>query len=234
MTAQSSTRRFLKLAGMTANIAGKAVSRSLRTLGADEDAKLAARQKTLEDIGTQIADTLGQMKGAVMKVGQIASQYQDLFPPEVAKALGKLQRQAPPMPFEQIRKQVETELGQPLDRLLINEPDAMVADVMKREVLTLQALEDASEAAQAFERYDLVSAPVIDPHGRLIGRLTVAEVAAWVEGLKTGFHPFTSGWGKRAVVRGIAYWTRRELSGSSKFTTGRPSTLKERRVMRFV
>ena len=64
----------------------------------------------------------------------------------------------------------------PLDRLLINEPDAMVADVMKREVLTLQALEDASEAAQAFERYDLVSAPVIDPHGRLIGRLTVAEV----------------------------------------------------------
>lgn len=117
MTAQSSTRRFLKLAGMTANIAGKAVSRSLRTLGADEDAKLAARQKTLEDIGTQIADTLGQMKGAVMKVGQIASQYQDLFPPEVAKALGKLQRQAPPMPFEQIRKQVETELGQPLDRL---------------------------------------------------------------------------------------------------------------------
>ena len=64
----------------------------------------------------------------------------------------------------------------PLDRLLINEPDVMVADVMKREVLTLQALDDASEAAQAFERYDLVSAPVIDPHGRLIGRLTVAEV----------------------------------------------------------
>jgi magnesium transporter len=64
----------------------------------------------------------------------------------------------------------------PLDRLLINEPEVMVADVMKRDVLTLQALDEASEAAQAFERYDLVSAPVVDPHGRLIGRLTVAEV----------------------------------------------------------
>jgi magnesium transporter len=64
----------------------------------------------------------------------------------------------------------------PLDLLLINEPEVMVVDVMKRDVLTLQALDDESEAAQAFERYDLVSAPVVDPHGRLIGRLTVNEV----------------------------------------------------------
>lgn len=64
----------------------------------------------------------------------------------------------------------------PLDRLLINEPEVMVADAMQRDVLTLQAMEEVSEAAQAFERYDLVSAPVLDPQGRLIGRLTVAEV----------------------------------------------------------
>lgn len=128
MAGQSPTRRFLKLAGMTANIAGKAVGRSLRTLGADEEAKLAARQKTLEEIGAQIAQTLGQMKGAVMKVGQIASQYQDLFPPEVAKALGKLQRQAPPMPFDQIKKQVEQELGQPLSQLFASfEPTPFAA-----------------------------------------------------------------------------------------------------------
>ena len=47
---------------------------------------------------------------------------------------------------------------------------------MKREVLTLQALDDLEEAAQAFERYDLVTAPVVDPHNRLIGRLVVADV----------------------------------------------------------
>ena len=35
---------------------------------------------------------------------------------------------------------------------------------------------DAGDAAQAFERYDLVSAPVVDESGRLVGRLTVNEV----------------------------------------------------------
>jgi magnesium transporter len=64
----------------------------------------------------------------------------------------------------------------PIDQLLINEPDARVADVMRRDVLALSGLDDVSEAAQAFERYDLVSAPVVDPHGHLIGRLTIDEV----------------------------------------------------------
>ena len=64
----------------------------------------------------------------------------------------------------------------PLDRLLVNEPEVMVEEVMQSEILTLQALDDVGEAAQAFERYDLVSAPVVDPHNRLIGRLTVSEV----------------------------------------------------------
>ncbi|KAA0212127.1 MAG: magnesium transporter [Lautropia sp.] len=64
----------------------------------------------------------------------------------------------------------------PLDRLLINQPEVLVEDVMRRDLLTLQPLEDASEAAHAFERYDLVSAPVVDPRNRVIGRVTVAEV----------------------------------------------------------
>jgi magnesium transporter len=64
----------------------------------------------------------------------------------------------------------------PIQRLLVNEPEVMVEDVMVTEVLTLQGNEEVSDAAQAFERYDLVSAPVVDAHSRLIGRLTVAEV----------------------------------------------------------
>ncbi len=64
----------------------------------------------------------------------------------------------------------------PLDQLLINEPDTKVSAVMKTDILTLAPLDDVSEAAQAFERYDLVSAPVVDANGRLIGRLTIDEV----------------------------------------------------------
>lgn len=64
----------------------------------------------------------------------------------------------------------------PLDRLLINEPEVEVASVMRTDLLTLAPFDDAGDAAQAFERYDLVSAPVVDANGRLIGRLTVDEV----------------------------------------------------------
>ena len=110
-------RRFMKLAGMTASIASKTMSNTLRNFNADEEQKNEARSKLFQDIGLQIADTLGEMKGAVMKVGQIASQYKDIFPPEVANAIAKLQRQAPAMPYAQIKQQVEKELGQPLDAL---------------------------------------------------------------------------------------------------------------------
>ena len=64
----------------------------------------------------------------------------------------------------------------PLDRLLINEPETRVVSVMRTDLLTLQPEDDAGGAAQAFERYDLVSAPVVDTLGRLVGRLTVNEV----------------------------------------------------------
>ena len=119
MSKNSSTpgRRFMKLAGMTASIATKTVSNSIRNFNADEDKKNEARSKLFQDIGIQIADTLGEMKGAVMKVGQIASQYKDIFPPEVARAIAKLQRQAPAMPFAEIKKQVEKELGKPLEQV---------------------------------------------------------------------------------------------------------------------
>ncbi|GAB3049573.1 AarF/ABC1/UbiB kinase family protein [Acinetobacter apis] len=113
----SPSRRFLKLASMTASIATKTVSNSIRHMTSDEDKKVSARQQLFQDIGLQIADTLGEMKGAVMKVGQIASQYKDVFPPEISKAISKLQRQAPPMPYAEIKQQVESELKQPIQQL---------------------------------------------------------------------------------------------------------------------
>lgn len=114
MANSSAGRRFMKLAGMTASIATKAVSTSIKNINADEEKKLESRSQLYSEIGIKIAETLGEMKGAVMKVGQIASQYKDIFPPEVQTAIAKLQRQAPSMPFAQIKNQVEKELGQPI------------------------------------------------------------------------------------------------------------------------
>ena len=113
----SSGKRFFKLAGMTASIAGKAAKNSLKHLSSDENKRIQARSELMQDVGIQIADTLGEMKGAVMKVGQIASQYKDVFPPEVASALEKLQKDAPAMPYSEIKAQVERELGAPIKTL---------------------------------------------------------------------------------------------------------------------
>src|SRR5690554_4332554 len=63
-----------------------------------------------------------------------------------------------------------------LSQLLVNDPETEVKKVMKTDYLSLKPNEEDSEAALAFERYDLVSAPVIDKQNRLIGRVTIAEV----------------------------------------------------------
>ncbi|NII09419.1 magnesium transporter [Oleiagrimonas sp. C23AA] len=61
----------------------------------------------------------------------------------------------------------------PLRQLLVHSPDYRVGEVMARDVNTFAPSDDAYEAAQAFERYDLISAPVVDSQHRLIGRLTI-------------------------------------------------------------
>jgi magnesium transporter len=63
-----------------------------------------------------------------------------------------------------------------LSALLVNDPEETVREVMSTDYLTLNPLDADAEAAGAFERYDLVSAPVIDDRGRLIGRVTIADV----------------------------------------------------------
>ncbi|MDE3735782.1 MULTISPECIES: magnesium transporter [Pseudomonas] len=64
----------------------------------------------------------------------------------------------------------------PIKRLLVNDPDKQVAEVMATDPVSFHPDEDAYDAAQAFERYDLVSAPVVDKNGKLIGRLTIDEM----------------------------------------------------------
>ncbi len=64
----------------------------------------------------------------------------------------------------------------PVTVLLVSEPESLVSGVMLTEYLSLNPLDSDTDAAGAFERYDLVSAPVTDDLGRLIGRVTIDEV----------------------------------------------------------
>jgi magnesium transporter len=68
----------------------------------------------------------------------------------------------------------------PLNQLLVSDLEVEVAWIMATDMLALHAEDKADAAAQAFERYDLVSAPVIDAQQRLIGRVTVAAVVDFI------------------------------------------------------
>jgi len=64
----------------------------------------------------------------------------------------------------------------PLARLIVSDLELAVGQVMVPEGVRFHPEQNAEDAAKAFERYDLVSAPVTDHFGRLIGRLTVNAV----------------------------------------------------------
>jgi magnesium transporter len=64
----------------------------------------------------------------------------------------------------------------PLDTLVRSAPAAVVRDLMLVDVATFTPDDSAAHAAGAFERYDLVSAPVVDARGKLIGRITIDRV----------------------------------------------------------
>jgi len=68
-----------------------------------------------------------------------------------------------------------------VETLLISDPEKTVAEVMRSEpVISFTPEDEADDAAQAFERYDLVSAPVIDSERRVIGRITVADAVDFI------------------------------------------------------
>ena len=68
----------------------------------------------------------------------------------------------------------------PVNKLLVTDPDTAVATVMRQDFVKFSPDEKAQDAAQAFERYDLVSAPVTGGDGNLIGRVTVNAVMDYI------------------------------------------------------
>ena len=68
----------------------------------------------------------------------------------------------------------------PFNLLLVNDPEIEVSTIMQTDMMALHPDDKADAAAQAFERYDLVSAPVVDPENRLVGRVTVNAVMDFI------------------------------------------------------
>jgi magnesium transporter len=68
----------------------------------------------------------------------------------------------------------------PINLIVVNEPEVIVESLMLTDIIQLHPDDKAEQAAQAFERYDLVSAPVVDEDGKLFGRVTVNVVLDFI------------------------------------------------------
>ena len=64
----------------------------------------------------------------------------------------------------------------PLSRIITHDPEAIVADIMKRDTEVIKASMEDNEVAKIFETHDLISAPVVDENLRLLGRITIDDV----------------------------------------------------------
>lgn len=98
--------RLAKLAKMSARLSTDVVSRGVNRLrGKDEESMLGA------GAAEKLVATLGDLKGLAMKIGQQVSMDPDLLTPEVRAVVARLQNQAPPMPYAQVREVIKSQLG---------------------------------------------------------------------------------------------------------------------------
>lgn len=74
-----------------------------------------AEQQAHMELPQRVRRALEDLGPTFIKLGQIMGTRVDLFPPEWIDELEKLQRRVPPVPFEQLREELETDLGAPVE-----------------------------------------------------------------------------------------------------------------------
>jgi predicted unusual protein kinase regulating ubiquinone biosynthesis (AarF/ABC1/UbiB family) len=93
-----------------------------RNLARDRDQAAQALEQRHMEVAEQMVETLGRMKGAAMKIGQLASfidteflppEYRDLYQDKLAT----LRSTAPPMPWSKVRRVLDEEWEEPVEEL---------------------------------------------------------------------------------------------------------------------
>lgn len=104
-------KRTAQLARMGAKTGTGYVSMRARSVLADDDRRQELADEFQLRSAEQVAEMLGGMKGALMKLGQMASYLDQGLPEPVREALAELQQNAPPMAPELVDQVIRDELG---------------------------------------------------------------------------------------------------------------------------
>src|SRR5260370_6164281 len=108
---QSRLSRGSALARLALRIGGRYVARSPRLIFAWVDGRAELRHELALRTAEDVAEELGSMKGALMKLGQMASYIDEDMPESFRTAMARLQHNAPPMTPELASSVIVDELG---------------------------------------------------------------------------------------------------------------------------
>lgn len=110
-TPTGSLRRLWALGGLQAQVAVAYAAYWLRGWVSKADEQQQRLLDTQLRVALRVLGTMGYLRGAVMKVGQMLAGYPGLLPDQFADLLATLHFQAPPMHFSLLREQAREELG---------------------------------------------------------------------------------------------------------------------------
>ena len=109
--------RNAQLVGLGGRVGREVALHRARTVFASAPRRAELTAELQLRTADEVARTLGQMKGAMMKIGQMASYLDDGLPAPVRDALATLQADAPAMAPELAAAEIERELGAHPDEL---------------------------------------------------------------------------------------------------------------------
>ena len=112
-------RRNLDIAALGVQVGGAYASTAARKLFASAERRLELDDERELRTAEAIADRLGNMKGALMKLGQMASYVDEGLPGPMRAALAELQSNAPPMSADLAAGVIERELGAAPDKVFV-------------------------------------------------------------------------------------------------------------------
>lgn len=102
--------RFVRVGGLVGRVGVSMLGEQAAGLFREGPVRQLKKADNAVRNAARIAETLGQMKGAAMKVGQMLSLHEGLLPPEVSAILSTLQKEAPSVSFDVMEVELRREL----------------------------------------------------------------------------------------------------------------------------
>ena len=104
--------RFARLSALSTQVTASVLTQKARSVFQKDEDRLKGLLTSQIRNAERIVDTMGNLKGAVMKIGQMFSLHDgEGVSPEVAAILARLQNQAPRIPWSRVREQFITSFG---------------------------------------------------------------------------------------------------------------------------